>query len=138
MTQSIYCCTCNQYIDARLTTGVEIYPLRADLHQLPFWKCDCCGNYVGCHHKTSNKTKPLGVIPSAEVKNARMHIHKLIDPLWNNGLLNRKRLYKEISTRLGYEYHTAMIRSVDEARAVYKTILGIKKELFLKNSVNCV
>jgi hypothetical protein len=133
MTQAIHCCTCNKEVTARLTTGEEIYPHRTDLHNLPFWKCDCCGNYVGCHHKTKDRTKPLGVIPSAEVKNARLHLHELIDPLWNKGLFNRKELYKEISTRLGYEYHTAMIKSVEEARVVYKTILGIKKELLSKH-----
>ncbi len=60
----IYCCGCNEKIKARLTNGEEIYPHRTDLYLLPFWKCDSCGNFVGCHHKTDNPTKPLGCIPS--------------------------------------------------------------------------
>lgn len=49
MTQKIFCCKCNKHIKARLTNGKEVYPYRSDLHKLPFWKCDQCKNFVGCH-----------------------------------------------------------------------------------------
>ena len=78
----IYCCGCNKDTAARLTNGEEIYPHRKDLYSLPFWKCDQCGNYVGCHHKTKNQTKPLGCIPTQEIKNIRKKIHTVLDPLW--------------------------------------------------------
>ncbi len=118
----IHCCGCGVKVDARLTDGAEIYPHRNDLHNLPFWKCDKCDNYVGCHHKTKNRTQPLGCIPTPEIKNARQHIHKLLDPIWQNGKIKRKDLYKKISKKLGWKYHTAGIRSIDDARKVYRLI----------------
>lgn len=122
----IYCCGCQQDVNARLTNGKEIYPYRSDLADLPFWKCDACGNYVGCHHKSDNPTKPLGVIPTPEIKNARRHIHNLIDPIWKSGKIKRKTLYKMISDKLGYEYHTANIRDIHEARKIYRIVLEIR------------
>lgn len=77
----IYCCGCEKKVPARLTDGAEIYPHRHDLSGLPFWKCDTCGNFVGCHHKTKNRTRPLGCIPTPEIKEARKRIHSLLDPL---------------------------------------------------------
>ena len=68
-------------VEVRLTNGAEIYPHRKDLSELPFWKCDTCGNFVGCHHKTGDPTKPLGVIPTSEIKRARQHIHRILDPI---------------------------------------------------------
>lgn len=118
----IYCCGCGEKVSAILTDGEEIYPHRKDLYELPFWKCEGCGNFVGCHHKTKNPTKPLGCIPTKEIKNARQHIHRLLDPIWKNGHMSRKDLYKILSASLGYEYHTAEIRSVEEAREVYRQL----------------
>ena len=121
-TKIIYCCKCNRKIEARLTSGSEIYPHRDDLHSLPFWKCDVCGNFVGCHHKTINRTQPLGCIPTPEIREARKHIHAMLDPIWKDGKINRKDLYRRISEGLGRKYHTAQIRSLDEARKVYRII----------------
>ncbi|WP_372892072.1 zinc-finger-containing protein [Sphingomonas sp.] len=115
----IYCCGCGCDVEARLTDGREIYAHRADLATLPFWKCDACGNYVGCHHKTAKRTQPLGCIPTPELKVARQHIHALIDPIWQSGKMDRKELYRRLSDELGWKYHTAKIRSVEEARTVY-------------------
>src|SRR5665213_2859178 len=114
----IFCCQCEKDVDARLTDGAEIYPHRDDLHSLPFWKCDTCKNYVGCHHKTSNRTKPLGNIPTKEIKNARQHIHRILDPIWKQGKMPRGKLYTMIAKELGYQYHTAEIKSVEEARKI--------------------
>ena len=120
-TQHIFCCGCMEEVLARLTNGKEIYPHRNDLASLPFWKCDKCGNFVGCHHKTKTPTKPLGCIPTDLIRNARKHIHTLIDPLWKSGKVKRSELYAELSEKLGRQYHTADIRSIDEARFIYKT-----------------
>lgn len=118
----IYCCTCECEIEARLTDGTEIYAHRSDLHNLPFWKCDKCNNFVGCHHKTKNRTKPLGCIPSAEIKNARKQIHAILDPIWQSGVMDRKTLYAKLTDKLGRQYHTADIRSLEEARLIYKEV----------------
>jgi hypothetical protein len=103
-------------VDARLTDGGEIYPHRPDLYELPFWRCDGCRNFVGCHHKTRNRTAPLGCIPTAELKEARKHLHALIDPIWQSGKMGRKELYAAISRDVGWNYHTATTRTIEEAR----------------------
>lgn len=128
----IYCCGCEKDVFPRLTNGSEIYPWRPDLKELPFWKCDKCGNYVGCHHKAKSITtriKPLGCIPTPEIRNARSHIHALIDPAWKSGKVTRGEIYEYISYEIGQQFHTADIRSVDMARLIYKiarTFLKLK------------
>jgi hypothetical protein len=126
-TKKLHCCGCLKKVNARLTDGKEIYPHRPDLYSLPFWKCDACGNFVGCHHKTKNRTNPLGDIPTKEIKNARQHIHKILDPLWQSGAFTRKEIYEKISLKIGREYHTAQIRSIEEARQVYEFIRELKQ-----------
>lgn len=124
--REIFCCGCSSKVRARLTDGREIYPRRPDLADLPFWRCDECGNHVGCHHKTKNRTFPLGVIATPELKGARQHLHALIDPLWQSGRFTRKAIYAAISERVGWPYHTAKIRTVEEARQVYRVVQEIQ------------
>lgn len=121
----LYCAGCGDKIVARLTDGKEVYPHRPDLYALPFWKCDDCGNTVGCHWKTKDRTRPLGIIATPELKRARQHIHRILDPIWQNGGMSRKRLYATLTKRLGWRYHTAKIRSVEEARKVYRLVREI-------------
>jgi hypothetical protein len=126
----IYCCGCEKDVEARLTSGAEIYPHRQDLAMLPFWKCDNCKNYVGCHWKTKNPTKPLGFIPTKEISNARKHLHALIDPFWKNHaqpFRARGWIYRWIARKMSQEsYHTAEIRNMEEARQIYRHALTIK------------
>ncbi|WP_240579404.1 HNH endonuclease [Ochrobactrum sp. A-1] len=117
-------------LDAALKTEVgnpATEPSAArDLAGLPFWKCDACGNFVGCHHKTKQRTAPLGCIPTPEIKEARSHIHRILDPLWKSGRFSRRELYSKIANSLGIkEYHTAELRSVEQARDAYRAILEI-------------
>lgn len=126
---NIHCCGCGTEVVARLTDGKEIYPNTSDLHHLPFWKCDKCNNYVGCHYKSKNNTKPLGCIPTKELRKARSHIHALIDPLWKQRLMDRKDIYQELSEIIGWEYHTAKIKTIEEARIVYKAARQVVNNL---------
>lgn len=125
----LYCCACSTEVQARLTNGAEIYPHRRDLHALPFWRHDVCGNYVGTHHKTVHPTRPLGCIPTKELKDARQKIHRILDPLWQGGHITRGRLYRRLSDELGFKYHTAAIKSVPEARMVNVLVQNIAREL---------
>lgn len=127
--RGLYCCGCNTDVIARLTDGKEVYGHRRDLFSLPFWKCDGCNNFVGCHHKTGDRERPLGCIPTKKIKAMRMAIHKLIDPLWKEKIVSRTQLYRMISDAVGWEYHTAKIKSDDEAQAVYSAVYKIKREL---------
>jgi hypothetical protein len=127
--RQMWCCGCSTDVDARLTDGREIYPHRPDLSDLPFWKCDVCTNNVGCHHKTQDRTRPLGVISTPEMKAARQHIHALIDPIWKGGHLPRGHVYARLTAALGRQYHTADLRTLDEARSIYRAGQEIAKEL---------
>ena len=127
-TSFIWCCGCDAAIAARLTNGAEIYPNRADLSDLPFWKCDNCKNYVGCHHKTKEPTRPLGNIPTPELRKARGHIHKVLDPIWRLNILPRGKVYAEMARRLGVkEYHTAELKTVASARDAYRAVIDLRK-----------
>lgn len=125
--REIYCCGCQEKTLCRLTNGVECYPHRPDLYGLPFWKCDVCGNFVGCHHKTSNPTHPLGNIPTPELKKARQNIHALIDPIWQSGKMKRKEVYARMTDAMGWKYHTAKLRDMNEARDAYKAAREIAR-----------
>lgn len=126
----IWCCGCNADVSARLTNGREIYPHRPDLRSLPFWRCDKCRNYVGCHHKTGTPTQPLGCIPTPEIKAARSGLHAVIDPIWKSGRIGRREVYKAIADRLGVpQYHTADIRDLETASAVHQHVKAIAEGL---------
>ena len=128
--RSIYCCGCQQEVSARLTDGREIYPHRKDLKSLPFWRCDDCGNFVGCHHQTSDRTKPLGCIPTPEIKAVRQEIHRVIDPLWKSGKVARGKLYGMIAHVLGIdEFHTAELRTVGDAQEALRVAREIGASL---------
>jgi len=124
----LWCCQCREEVDARLTNGAEVYPHRPDLANLPRWICDGCKNHVGTHHQTSDPTKPLGNIPSHEIKKARIAIHGLIDAAWKSGKVKRRAIYGHLSTTLGREYHTGEIRSIEEARRVYAVARDFLRE----------
>ena len=125
----IWCCGCNSDVSARLTDGREIYRSRPDLYGLPFWRCDTCRNYVGCHHKTADRTAPLGCIPTHAIKDARQKLHAAIDPIWKSKQMGRREVYAEIAKRLGIpEYHTADIRDVATAKAVLVHVSDIVAE----------
>jgi len=122
----IYCCKCDKDVNAELTKGNIIYPHRTDLYNKNFYKCPHCGNYVGCHPGT---TRPLGCIPTYEIRLARHRLHDIMDPLWKDGLISRMKLYKTISKRIGYNFHVGNIKSVTECFEIYDTVLDIKQEL---------
>tara|TARA_R110000868_G_scaffold109397_2_gene297565 strand:- start:2015 stop:2692 length:678 start_codon:yes stop_codon:yes gene_type:complete len=127
-TKSIYCCHCQNQVQARLTNGLEIYPHRPDLYHKNIWKCGICKNYVGCHDKSKNPTKELGFIAGPEMKKARQHIHAILDPMWKDkkDRTVRGRLYNIIAKQLGKrEYHTAEIKNIEEARQVYRIIKNL-------------
>lgn len=131
----IYCTGCEKEVDARLTDGNERYPHRKDLYNIPFWRCDGCGNYVGCHWKTKTPTKPLGCIATPEILDARKKIHSLLDPLWKSGRIRRGQAYAYVTKRLGHEYHNGEIRTLDEARQIYTIVGQLHNELLKETAL---
>lgn len=133
--RAIFCCNCDAEVQARLTNGAEIYPHRQDLAHLPFWRCDGCKQHVGCHHKAKRKdgkvdTTPLGVIATPALRAARIRLHHdMIDPLWRSGRIKRGHLYNLISVEFGRAYHSAELRTLEEARAVWIIVKRIAETL---------
>lgn len=128
----IYCCQCEKEVEARLTNRNAVYGSGSS--KVPMWECPCCLNYVGCHHKTKNPTRPLGSIPTPEIRKARSEIHKILDPLWRSGLITRRSLYGKIKKAMGAEYHTAQLSSIEDCRVAYLLIKQIGRELIRENS----
>jgi hypothetical protein len=123
-TKTIWCCACDADIEAIHRTGAEIYPRRPDLAHKRFWQCVACANYVGCH---GGGYKPLGNIPTPALRQARGHIHALLDPIWKSGRMARSEIYRRISEKIGREYHTGEIKTLDDARAVYRIVKDIAR-----------
>lgn len=128
----IYCVGCSEDVDAELVSGKEVYPHRSDLVDIPFWRCPVCHNFVGCHYKSANPTRPLGVIATKKLKRMRMAIHRQLDSMWRiNGRKNKKlrgEIYRELSQRLGFDYHTGNIQSEEDAYKVLKILNEMKGE----------
>lgn len=129
---TIYCTGCKRDVQARLTNGQELYPHRPDLYELPFWECDTCGGYVGCHHKTATPTKPLGFIGTPAIFDARKKIHALLDPLWKSGHIKRGQAYAHISKQLGRPYHTGEIKDLHEAATIWRIVAELHNEIITK------
>ena len=130
--REIFCVACDGVVEARYTDGGEVYPHRPDLRNLKFWKCDTCKNHVGTHRTHSRERgvrKPLGSIPTPELRAIRSQVHKFIDPLWVSGRIKRKELYWWLSEQLGYQYHTANLNSEEEAGRVVKLAQRLSKNL---------
>lgn len=126
MVMKIFCCTCDEVIIAKALKGMDVYPHREDLYDLNFFECPSCNNFVGTH---KNSGKPLGTIASKELKQARIAIHRLLDPIWKNGTLTRTEVYRRLSEHLGIDFHTADVTSIKMAHTVLSKIHLIKTEL---------
>lgn len=132
--RSVWCVQCNRDVDARLVTGRDIYPRERhkELWEQPFYRCPHCAGHVGTHHKHVKEGQdpaPLGCIPTPALRDARRHIHAILDPLWKGDppLYRRPSIYAEVSRRIGVPFHTSEIRSVDDARAVWRVVKAIAR-----------
>lgn len=134
--KEIYCCGCEKKVEARLTNGKEVYSHRRDLYTLPFWICDFCDNFVGCHYKDKkNPTVPLGAIATQEIKNIRMSLHRRIDHVWKNGHMSRHQVYALMSKEIGYSFHASHVRSTEEANNCLRVANDIFKNFPTPKSV---
>jgi hypothetical protein len=127
MLKVIYCCECKENVNAEKVSGDIVYPHRKDLKSLVFYKCNTCSNFVGTHKQGG---KPLGVIATAEIKKERMKIHSILDPLWREKLIGRKELYKMMSEKMGFQYHTASLSSIDECAKALSASISISNEIY--------
>jgi zinc-finger-containing domain len=98
--------------EAELVLGREIYPHRADLHQLFFWRCLPCDAYVGCH-KTGDGKSPLGRLADAELRQAKKEAHAIFDPIWTNDKKQRKVAYRWLTEQLQIDTKSCHIGMFD-------------------------
>jgi hypothetical protein len=125
---------------ARLTDGAEIYPHRRDLADKPIWACTICEDtYVGCHPGTEN---PLGFPADAGLREARMMLHRRLDPIWKTAdqcgaytpesdqarkqirRAARVRVYRFLADRMGLTEetcHTAMF-TLEQCREAWRAL----------------
>jgi hypothetical protein len=115
--------TCN-LIDAK--TAKTAYPHRNDIYA-HFWQYPSCKHFVGCHNGI--KKRPLGCIPTPHIKYARSKLHEIIDPLWQKGKITRGDLYRKISEHLGWQYHTAELRTIEDCRKIWTFVKKLEKTL---------
>ena len=64
--------------------------------------CKDCDAYVGCHNNTRNA---LGTMANKELREARMRVHAVIDPLWKSKKYQRKTVYIRLKEAFGEEIH---------------------------------
>lgn len=102
------CPYCNA--PAKLVSGKEIYPHRADLFKKSFYQCEPCDAYVGCHPGT---IKPLGRLANAELRKAKSAAHAAFDPIWKNSVMPRSNAYQWLAHKLGIEKHKCHIGMFD-------------------------
>lgn len=124
----LWCCECQRDVDARLTDGLEVRYGRKDLAHLYYWVCDTCHNYVTCHRNAQDKTRPMGNIANAQMLEARRHLHAVIDPIWQSGVMTKQELYRAIAKYLGKkQYHTHEIKTINECNQAYLAATLVKK-----------
>lgn len=124
----IFCIECQSDVEAAHIQGVDAYPHRPDLARKNFWQCPSCKNFVGTH-KNGDSMTPLGCIPNRKMKSIRMQIHSVIDPIWKTRKLSRSEVYKRISEKIGYEYHTGEIKSIPEANRIFVLVQEMARGL---------
>lgn len=121
MIAKIFCNACQKVVPAQLVSGAFIYPHRLELHKKGFYQCPECGNYVGSHADG----RPLGTIPTPELRKWRKEVHRIIDEYWlPNNSTKRKELYADLSTVVGKKFHTGELNSIADCRRVIEYYLA--------------
>lgn len=113
---AIFCTACDKFVEPKSITGQAIYPHRPDLYAKQFLACPHCGNYVGTH----TDGRPLGTIPTPELRSWRKLVHDIIDAYWlpTKDRAKRRELYAAISRHIGKEYHTGELNTIAECKDV--------------------
>lgn len=118
MNQRLFCCECQKDVEAENVSGNTIYPHRPDLAAKRFFRCPHCGEYVGTHPDG----RPLGTIPTQELRILRYRIHLALDALWigkKGARWKRSKYYRKIAKHFDLEeYYTGEISSVPFGEAV--------------------
>lgn len=119
-TITIWCTCCNKMMPSVLREAKLVTPKSKPASML--WVCTGCLNYISCHQHSGGLIKPMGCIANPELRAARKHIHAKLDAIWRLGFMTRNDIYASLSNSIGREYHTAEIKTVPEARNIYRLL----------------
>lgn len=113
---------------ARCVRSVEVY--RRDYGGF-VWVCGNwpqCDSYVGCHKGTK---LPLGILANKELRELKMKVHAMLDPLWKSGGFTRDQAYELLAKSMLIPYRECHIGEFDELRckAAIDCVKRIKAEL---------
>lgn len=141
------CIHCGSF--ARLTTGREVYPHRADLRPLRFWACAPCEAFVGCHKPgafvdladgrrlESDGTLPLGRPANAALRQQRSAVHAQLDRLWRSSDKpgrRRRFVYAELGLRMGLSVDETHVGLFDGPRCeqALEALVGVRDALLVE------
>lgn len=97
---------------------MDLYPHRPDLFGKRFWRCLPCAAWVGCHPDT---TEPLGRLANSELRSLKQAVHRVLDPLWQQGGMSREEAYAWLAEQLeltAEECHVGMFDPATCRRAI--------------------
>ena len=103
----VVCPYCNK--EAPWISNEEVYGKRYGKSYMCYW-CEPCDAYVGCHQNTR---VPLGIMANKFLRQQRMKIHRIIDPLWKSGEYTRKSIYGRITNEIRREFHVGNCNELD-------------------------
>lgn len=142
MTRAIppgHCQHCN--VACIETLGIEIWPEAGpELAGKVLWRCPLCHARVGSHPDGS----PLGTAADKALRDARVHVHGLLDPIWQKADLHpayaastkdvkglavirrtaRRRVYRYLAAAMALDFqdcHVALM-DIEECRVAWRTL----------------
>lgn len=133
-TRKVICPYCGK--QAELVKGWQIYPNAETWGNANFWACFDCEAWVGCHRRNRKYGRtgeePLGRLANAELRTAKRHVHRLLDPLWQRKGIRRSEVYKLLARRLGIAVRDCHVGEfdVERCRDAYRVLQGVHRELW--------
>lgn len=111
-----YCSKIPGWVDNK-----EVYGKRYGKSYMCYY-CRPCDAYVGCHN---NSRAPLGTMANKALRQKRMEVHSIIDPLWKRGKFSRGDVYAKLADAFGETVH---VGQSDMGRC--DQIIEVSKSLF--------
>lgn len=124
--EAIFCCNCNEWVNAKAVPASHVYPKRHDLQGKIYLQCPTCSGTVGAHRDG----RPLGCIPTPAVRSMRITIHDRIRGIVGDRRLTTCLVYRYLSGCIGQEYHTGNIKSVEEADKILNLLSDLYFSLY--------
>lgn len=89
-----------------------------------------CDSYVTVHRGTKH---PMGTLANAELRNKRIHAHRVLSKLWENGLMTKKEAYRWIEYQFGIPHDEAHIGNFSDYRC--ELLMEKCRELLVNNHI---